>query len=94
MWRFDYDNMRGYPGFEGVYQRVTGRPSWVSRWAFIAAAIIVIVPLCVLALAGIIVGTVVFVTLGLVAQVMTLVRTGLGSLRKSDRQNVRIRHRE
>ncbi len=99
MWRFDSETFRTVPGFDGVYRRVVGRPSWVTKWALIAAAIVVLVPLMLLALAGLVIGTVVFVLLGLIAQVITFVRSGLHSLSgggstSTGRRNVRVIHRD
>ena len=74
------------------------QPSWVTRLALIAMVLVVVVPLAMLALAGLAVGLVVFVTLGLVARVVMMVRSALGRLRPTGRgdgrNNVRVIDRD
>lgn len=99
MWRVNFQTFRGNPAFDQMYQRVGSKPGWVTKWAFIAAAIVIVVPLAVLALAGMLVGTIVFVLLALIAQVVAIVRTGFESIfgasaQSSGRRNVRVIHRD
>lgn len=62
----------------------------------VTAALIFVVPLALLAAAAVLVGIVLFVTLGLTAKIMLAVRdlfTGASSNFRGDgRRNVRVRH--
>ncbi|MEE9211400.1 MAG: hypothetical protein V3U29_01980 [Phycisphaeraceae bacterium] len=71
MWRV---YVREHPTFGSWYHRIERQPGWVSRIAVTAAVLVVVVPLVLLALAAITVGLVVFVTLGLIAQLVVMVR--------------------
>lgn len=83
------------------YRRVeiAGRqPRWVTRTALAAAVVVIVVPLLVLALAGIAVGLIVFAALGLVAWGVSWIK---GLLYRWDdfrfdsgRRNVRVIRRE
>jgi uncharacterized BrkB/YihY/UPF0761 family membrane protein len=96
MWRTDFNTKHGV---NHVFEQVTGRPGWVGKASLLAAGLVVVVPLVLLALAGLIVGIVVFVTLGLIAQIIMSVGMLLDGLFKSPtgsdgRHNVRVIDRE
>jgi hypothetical protein len=96
MWRADFTTNQG---LNRLFERATGRPGWVAKASLIAAGLVVAVPLVLLALAGLIVGIVVFVTLGLIAQIIMSVGLLLDGLFKSPaasdgRRNVRVIDRE
>jgi len=88
-------------GLNNLFERATGRPGWVAKASLIAAGLVVAVPLVLLALAGLIVGIVVFVTLGLIAQIIMSVGLLIDGLFKpaagsgaDGRRNVRVIDRE
>ncbi len=99
MWRM---YIRQHPTWGPWYQRVERQPGWVTRVAVTAAVLVVVVPLTLLALAAIVVGLVLFITLGLIAQVIAMVRallTGGSTARapqapEQGRRNVRVIHDE
>lgn len=79
-----------------LYGRLRREPGWVAGTAFLAAALVVVIPLIVLVVTAIFVGLVVFVVLSLVAQVVAFVRAGwqrIGpgeGLAGGGRENVRV----
>lgn len=96
MWQTDFSTKHGV---NRAFEQVTGRPGWVAKASLLAAGLVVVVPLVLLALAGLIVGIVVFVTLGLIAQI--ILSTGMlldglfkGSGGSDGRRNVRVIDRE
>lgn len=95
MWRVRFEKGAG-PG--QWFNRAAGQPNWVTKWALIAAVVVIVVPLMVLAMAGLAVGLVVFVTLALIVRIAVIVRTAVGGLwpaRGSDgRRNVRVIDRD
>ena len=96
MWRVRFEN-GAEPNSRLRY--ALSQPGWVTKWALAAAAVVVVVPLAMLALAGLVVGLVVFVTIGLLARVVAIVRTAFGGLwpnssRRDGRDNVRVIDRD
>lgn len=73
MWRV---YIHQHPTLGPWYASVNRRPGWVTRTAVLAAVLVVVVPLLLLALAAVFVGLFVFVTLGLVGQVVAVVSDG------------------
>jgi len=78
-----------------LYEQVATSPGWVTKTALTAAAIVIVVPLAVLALAGVLVGAIVFVTLGLIARVVAIAGGLAGKMsahggQNTGRDNVRI----
>lgn len=73
--------------------RVPGGRGWILKWSLAAAAAVVLLPLALLA----VVAVVVFVTLGLAAALVSMVRAPFERRTPADdglRQNVRVIHRE
>lgn len=64
--------VREHPKYGTWYRRVEGRPGWVWKWAIGAALLVIVVPLILITLAAVVVGTVVFVVLGFIASVLRL----------------------
>ena len=95
MWRVRFEKGAG-PG--QWFNRAAGQPNWVTKWALIAAAVVIVVPLMVLATAGLAVALVVFVTLALIVRIGMIIRTTIDGLwpgRSSDgRRNVRVIDRD
>lgn len=97
MLRFDFQTFRANPGagLGGLYQQLTGRPSWPIKAALFAGVTVIVVPLVFLALAGLTVGLAVFVVSSLIARVIAWIS---GDSRSGDpssggdggRRNVRI----
>ncbi len=92
-------NLQGGPQPQAI---TPGWPRWVTMTALVAATLILVIPLVALLIAAAIVGLVVFVTLGVIAQLILLVRvvwmklTG-GQVRTwpdDGRRNVRVIWRE
>ncbi len=95
MWRVRFDKGTG-PG--QWFNCAAGQPNWVIKWALIAAVVVIVVPLMLLAMAGLAVGLVVFVALALIVRIAVIIRTAIGGLwpaRSSDgRHNVRVIDRD
>jgi len=80
------------------YAHVNRNPGWVTGIAFFTAVLVVVVPLLLLFAAAMLVGLVVFVTLGLIARIATALRflwvkatPGSGGLGLNQgRRNVRV----
>jgi len=72
MIRINFRDMRSDPraGFGNLYRQVTGRPSWPLKIALLIGSLVVVVPLVVLAIAGLVVGVAVFIVLSLVARLL------------------------
>jgi len=95
MWRIRLDENAD----PGRWIRYTaGQPGWVIKWTLIAALVVIVVPLAVLALAGVVVGFVVFVLLALFVRLVAIVRAVidgvLPSRRRDGRRNVRVIDRD
>ena len=100
MWRA---YIRQHPTLGPWQHRIEQNPSWVTRTAFLAAVLVVVVPLLLLFTAAVIVGIVLFVTLGLVAGIIGFFRRILSNLRldgrgsyipNEGRENVRVIRRK
>jgi len=95
MWRIRFDNGTG-PG--QWFNYVIGQPNWVAKWALIATVAVIVVPLMVLAIAGLAVGLVVFVALALIVRIAVIIRTVFDGLwpgsRSDGRRNVRVIDRD
>jgi uncharacterized protein YfaT (DUF1175 family) len=94
--RYHFHNLRNDPRIAGWYQRVAGQPSWVWKFAAIAALAVLVVPVLMLVFSALAAFLLVFVALG-VAHRLGVWLNGLfekhsGSLRRSDdgRRNVRV----
>ena len=93
MWRV---YVRNHPKLGPLFVRVEQKPGWVWKIAMLAAVITVVVPLMLLAMAALLVGLVVFITLGILASIISSV-TGLCGAGRSvptndpdERVNVRV----
>ena len=96
MWRIYIKN---HPQFGPVYERVNTQPSWITKLALSVALIIFFIPLAVLFLAALLVGTVVFVVLALVVRVITVIQNLFSPERsqtsaEQGRENVRVIDRD
>ena len=87
--QFDFERARYH------YDRLRSRPGWVLKTAFVAAMLVIVLPLVVLALAAAVTFAVLLVVLGAVAAVIGGVRSffgGIGDMFSDDgRRNVRVR---
>lgn len=93
-WRF---YIRQHEVLGPWYARIERRPSWVAQIALIAAALVVVVPIVLLAMAAVVVGLAVFIVLGLVAQLAIMIRLGWARITSAgldfpnrNRRNVRV----
>lgn len=95
--------IRQHPKLGPLYTRIERQPSWVARTAFIAAVLVVVIPLLMLFTAALFVGIVLFILFGLIAGVIGVVARLVsfltpaqgGPLESSDgRENVRVLHRD
>lgn len=94
MWRSDIGQ---HPQFGIWYRRVQTQPSWVVKASLTLAALVVIVPLVMLALAALVVGVAAFLVLGVIANVVQAFQAAFGTSagpapmpRDSGRINVRV----
>jgi len=93
-WQIYMDRVSGW---STRYERVRRYPRWVTGPAMVAVALVVVLPLAVLALAGFLVGIVVFSLLAVVASVFSAIAGVWNTLtRRTDdgRRNVRVIRRE
>ncbi|MBI1375630.1 MAG: hypothetical protein GC159_23210 [Phycisphaera sp.] len=85
----NFEQIRQSP-MGGWYTAASAQPSWVLKLAALAAAIIVFVPVLLLALAGVLAFAIVFIVGGLVHRAGAAL-SGLFSARPDDgRRNVRV----
>ena len=100
MWRA---YIRQHPTLGPWQHRIEQKPSWVIRSAFLAAVLVVVVPLLLLFAAAMVVGIVLFVTLGLVAGIMGVFQrlwsslshdSSVSYLPNEGRENVRVIRRK
>ena len=93
MWRVF---IRNHPTLGPWFVKVERKPGWVRTSALLAALITVAMPLVLLAMAAMFVGVVVFMTLGAIASIVSLLgqfvnRVGQRGRAKADgRINVRV----
>jgi hypothetical protein len=92
VWRVDFGQYQRDPRFNAVFNRMPVRPNWVLLTAVAVGAFVVVVPLVLLAIAGLVVGLVTFAVLALVAQAVAAVRSLFGGGTSGDRgrRNVRV----
>ena len=95
MWRIRLDE-NADPGQWARY--TAGQPGWVIKCTFIAAVLVVVVPLIVLAVAGMLVGLVVFVLLALFVRLVAIVQAAIDAVwpgrRAGGRRNVNVIDRD
>lgn len=105
MWRVLFNQYRDSGPFGGVYQRYNAAAANpASRFAMIAAAVVIGLPLLLLLLAAVLVGMAVFLVMVMVMRVVSLVSAGLDVLRGAapgksardddGRRNVRVIHHD
>lgn len=85
--------VRVHPTMGVWYERYRRRPSWVTRGALLAGALVIVVPLVVLTVAAVVIGMGVFFVLSALAWVAGLF-SGVGATQRTPgddgRQNVRV----
>ena len=77
MWRTNLDND---PRSGRWLRYVAAQPNWAAKWSLVAAVLVIVVPLAVLALAGLTVGIVVFVILATIMRLASIVRVAARSV--------------
>jgi len=91
MWRMQFEQFQHDPRFEAMFGRVPRRPRWVWSIALLAAAVVIVVPLLLLALAGLIVGTIAFFILSFIWWIVSALQSVTGPRRTDNgRRNVRV----
>lgn len=83
---------RGIPGTR-MYQYVSRQPSWITRAAFTAFAIVIILPIVVLVFLAVLLASIVFGSLALLNLFTGSVRRGFNHHQRRDsegRQNVSV----
>lgn len=99
MFNVRFQQFRDDPRFGAMYSTLQRKPSWVMKFALIAAAVVVIVPIVALALAAVVVGAIVFFVLSAIAAVMNFFGNLFGGVAgtgspNEGRQNVRVIQRD
>ena len=95
MWRV---YIQRHPTISRWYARMERRPSWVAQAAFLAAVLVVVVPILLLFGAAVAIGLVVFLTLALFVWIVEAVRDiwhrltsgATGRWSSDGRRNVRV----
>ncbi len=85
-WNF---NWQGNPVYSRWQHGLGGRPAWVTRAALTAGMLVIVVPLVLLTLAALLVGTLVFAVLSAVAWLIGQF-SGVGPRSDDGRRNVRV----
>jgi uncharacterized protein involved in cysteine biosynthesis len=99
MFNVRFQQFRDDPRFGAMYSTLQRKPSWVMKFALIAAAVVVIVPIVAIAMAAVVVGTIVYFVLSAVAKVTGFFGNLFGGvagagLANEGRQNVRVIQRD
>lgn len=84
MWRVDPEE---YPNLGRWYINIQRQPSWALKTALLAGALVIVVPLVVLAIAAIVVGVAVFFVMSLIAGLLRIVRDITSFGRPGDASN-------
>ncbi len=86
---------RQSPHVGPLFQRIEKQPGWVTRTAFIAMALAVVIPVVMIATVALAVGLVVFIVLGAIASVISTIKGAWRAVFTRDgRKNVRVVERE
>ena len=93
MWRVDFGQFQHDPRFGAFFNRVPRRPSWVWATSVMVGVLVVVIPLLLLVMAGLLIGSVTFIVLSLIARAVNAVQSVFGgrSVRGDQgRRNVRV----
>lgn len=90
MFQFRFERFADQPGVGGVYRRLTGRPSWVWATALLVGLLPFAIVIAVLAMAAMLITTVLFMLLSGVDDLLGMV--GGGKPRDDGRRNVTVKY--